>query len=379
MLTRGRSIPVYLPEIVHIESLLTAGKAWRDRVSKLFLKKNSVWNSLLEVRECARVIAIIDHVTVKVLLPRLSVEMKSEKHREVQWERVVGDGSRHMDEEIARVVDAEMTEWEEMRKLQERNRDRHHCYELSLTKASHFNDLRQPFCVCKRSASPNMIECQLCKDWFHTNCVLPTCSQAGQRKAFDKSKFLCGCCVRSKRPALDMANLLVQNMKKVPVLLPEAVALERLAHRATEWQLRARQALLLAKDSVAQLAIETKLPVAKNQKSSCDKQTGMHGSGDKPDIVESETNSGQGGELEVDVEAISPLSEEDRGEHMSLRDDLRVELEELMFEGDLLELTVNETQQIWQLLQTGCTREKTIRSLLVGEEVSCVADCVKLV
>lgn len=305
----------------------------------------------------------------------MELDVRSRKQRDLmQWERIVGDGSRDVKEEMAQVVDAEATEWEEMRKFRESNQARRRCCDQTLTTASHFDDLRQPFCVCKRSASPNMIECQLCKDWFHKKCVLASHSR-GQSKVVDKAKFLCGGCVRSRRPKLDVVDVLVLNLEKFPLLMPEAVALQRLASRATEWQQRARQALALAKESVVQSAKESELSAMDSDKkdSSC-AQPEIERS-DRTQMDETETD--RTGEPEVDVETMSPLSADEMAEQVKLRDDLRAELEELMFEGDLLEVTLAETQQIWELLQSGHVKDDkgkgdkddASQSILVGEEV----------
>jgi histone demethylase JARID1 len=341
LLTRGRSIPVHLPDMAQIESILNAARGWRDQVSKLFLKRNSTWTCLLEV-----------------LLPRVSVELNVMALKRREWERIVGDGSVEVKDEMAQVVEGEATEWEEMRKLRERNQARRRCYELNLVKAS---DLQQRFCVCKRYASPNMVECQLCRDWFHNKCVLSSYCK-GSSKVVESVKFLCGSCIRTRRPGMDMVNLMVLNLRKVPVLMPEALALERLAHRATEWQQRARQALALAQDSLTQTAKESELLIDNKEK-----ENSSHLKSEverRGDCIKDRKN----GEPELDVETVSPLSAGEPAPPVNLRDDLRGELEELMFEGDLLEVTLDETQQIWQLLQSGYIQDNCVPSVLVGEE-----------
>ena len=299
---------------------------------------------------------------LQVLLPRVSVELDVKSRKRRDWERIVGDGSHEVKEEIAQVVNGETIEWEEMRKFRERNQARRRCHELSLTKAS---DLQQRFCVCKRFASPNMIECQLCRDWFHNKCVLSSYCR-GLSKAVERTKFLCGSCIRTRRPGLDMVNLMVLNLKKVPVLMPEAIALQRLANRATEWQQRARQALALAQDSLAQSAKETELLVgSKGKKDSSYLKSDVEGSDDCAKLEKDRRS----GEPEVDIEAVSPLSASEPAQPVNLREDLRGELEELMFEGDLLEVTLDETQQIWQLLQSGHIKDSCVQPILIGEEV----------
>lgn len=49
-------------------------------------------------------------------------------------------------------------------------------------------------------------------------------------------KFLCPCCLRSRRPRLETILSLLVTMHKVPVRLPEGDALKCLTERAMNWQ-----------------------------------------------------------------------------------------------------------------------------------------------
>lgn len=48
LLARGRSIPVRLDPLAHVESQVAAARAWRERTGRTFLKKNSTY-TLLQV------------------------------------------------------------------------------------------------------------------------------------------------------------------------------------------------------------------------------------------------------------------------------------------------------------------------------------------
>ena len=125
------------------------------------------------------------------------------------------------------------------------------------------------YCTCNGKALGAMVECALCKEWFHTSC-LPTPKQAtstptpAATKALAKTavevappasgvkdggRFLCGYCCRSRRPRLETILSLLVSLQKLPVRLPEGEALQCLTERAMHWQDRARQ--LLATDEVA--------------------------------------------------------------------------------------------------------------------------------
>lgn len=47
-MARGRSIPVRLDPLAHVESQVAAARAWRERTGRTFLKKNSTY-TLLQV------------------------------------------------------------------------------------------------------------------------------------------------------------------------------------------------------------------------------------------------------------------------------------------------------------------------------------------
>lgn len=98
------------------------------------------------------------------------------------------------------------------------------------------------FCLCRKTASGFMLQCELCKDWFHGACV-PLPKTGSQKKAgvgwqsnSKDSKFLCPLCQRSRRPRLETILSLLVSLQKLPVRLPEGEALQCLTERAMSWQ-----------------------------------------------------------------------------------------------------------------------------------------------
>lgn len=98
------------------------------------------------------------------------------------------------------------------------------------------------FCLCRKTASGFMLQCELCKDWFHGACV-PLPKTGSQKKLgmslqsnSKDSKFLCPLCQRSRRPRLETILSLLVSLQKLPVRLPEGEALQCLTERAMSWQ-----------------------------------------------------------------------------------------------------------------------------------------------
>lgn len=148
---------------------------------------------------------------------------------------------------------AKQKELQEMRELRKRN-------------VSRFNELNtlQPenrqFCLCRKAADGYMLQCELCKEWFHSTCVpLPrTQGSKGNAKSGNETsrtlKYLCLLCHRSRRPRLDTILSLLVSLQKLPVRLVEGEALQFLAECAMNWQDRVRQFLL--SDNIARVCQE---------------------------------------------------------------------------------------------------------------------------
>ncbi|XP_060607947.1 lysine-specific demethylase 5A-like isoform X1 [Ruditapes philippinarum] len=428
LVNKGRPIPVRLDQLPQVESQVAAAKSWRERTARTFLKKNSTY-SLLEV-----------------LSPRSDIGIYSSgkrKKRLKDLERVHSDNSMSdikIEEQrdpaliVAAFKMAEEKEAEAMMDLRIRNMEK----------------IRQDgvdarFCICRKGASGFMLQCELCKDWFHGTCVpLPKSaniknrsSQMAAVQAAKDLKFLCPLCLRSRRPRLETILSLLVSLQKLPVRLPEGEALQCLTERAMAWQDRARQALTTSElaSALAKLSVLSQKMVEQAAREKTEKiinaelmkaannpelqghlasvtQNAFSGNGNVPPRV---TDSGigmdlesslpmplsppvvnedsQGGEedyqLEIEVvssgensnsnpppggmseHAYSSMSKLNPGAMspkkqqrktpliprqlenpvLELSDQAKVQLEILMMEGDLLEVSLDETQHIWRILQ----------------------------
>ncbi|XP_036387743.1 lysine-specific demethylase 5C isoform X1 [Megalops cyprinoides] len=257
-----------------------------------------------------------------------------------------------------------------------------------------------PACVCGRPPQPPLLRCHLCKDWFHGGCVpFPSLLPAGApppanlRCWWDwDSRFLCPLCQRSRRPRLETILALLVALQRLPVRLPEGEALQCLTERAITWQGRAKQVL---DGPELRAALET---LQELRGADGDENNGDGGGKDKDKddgkkgnsvIVLSDSEGAERDEDVIDlteegspaktgskraaepaqvalenghskkeishnvtgVEALLPLIPSLRGPVVQLSPSVRAQLEDLQLEGDLLEVTLDQTQTIHRVLQ----------------------------
>uniref|UniRef100_A0A6Q2XXI7 [histone H3]-trimethyl-L-lysine(4) demethylase n=1 Tax=Esox lucius TaxID=8010 RepID=A0A6Q2XXI7_ESOLU len=240
LLARGRSIPVRLDPLPQVESQVASARAWRERTARTFLKKNST-HTLLQVLSPRVDIGIYGNSKSK----RKRVKELLEKERGGLDLESLSDLDESYEDarDPAAVVSAfkskEQKEVEAIHSLRAANL-------AKMAMADRIEEVK--FCLCRKTASGFMLQCELCKDWFHGACVpLPkTGSQkklvgsAGWQSNSKEAKFLCPLCQRSRRPRLETILSLLVSLQKLPVRLPEGEALQCLTERAMGWQLRGR-------------------------------------------------------------------------------------------------------------------------------------------
>ncbi|XP_030197527.1 lysine-specific demethylase 5A [Gadus morhua] len=248
LLVRGRSIPIRLDPFVQVESQVGSARAWRERTARTFLKKNSTY-TLLQVLSPRGDIGVYGNSRSK----RRRVKEQQEKER--------GGGGGGLDREALSDLDESLEEGRDpasvvarfKAKEQKEAESIHALRAANLAKMALAERIEEvKFCLCRKTASGFMLQCELCKDWFHGACV-PLPKAGAQKKAGgaagwhgnakDSTKFLCPLCQRSRRPRLETILSLLVSLQKLPVRLPEGEALQCLTERAMGWQDRARQAL----------------------------------------------------------------------------------------------------------------------------------------
>uniref|UniRef100_A0A669EAR0 [histone H3]-trimethyl-L-lysine(4) demethylase n=1 Tax=Oreochromis niloticus TaxID=8128 RepID=A0A669EAR0_ORENI len=227
LLARGRSIPVRLDPLAQVESQVAAARAWRERTARTFLKKNSTYTLL------------------QVLSPRVDIgvygnsKSKRKRVKELMEKERGGfdpDTLSDLEENHEEVRDPSTVVAAFKAKEQKEVESIHSLRAANLAKMAMADRIEEvKFCLCRKTASGFMLQCELCKDWFHGACV-----------PLKDSKFLCPLCQRSRRPRLETILSLLVSLQKLPVRLPEGEALQCLTERAMSWQVPEHHHMLMA-------------------------------------------------------------------------------------------------------------------------------------
>lgn len=90
-------------------------------------------------------------------------------------------------------------------------------------------------CVCQKALMGAMLQCELCRDAFHSVCV------RDRSDLSDAPPWLCPQCQRSRKPPLGKVQPLLASLRRIRVRLPEGDALHHLVERTVNWQRRAQQ------------------------------------------------------------------------------------------------------------------------------------------
>uniref|UniRef100_A0A673LNP8 Lysine-specific demethylase 5A n=1 Tax=Sinocyclocheilus rhinocerous TaxID=307959 RepID=A0A673LNP8_9TELE len=338
LLARGRSVPVRLEALPQVESQVASARAWRERTARTFLKKNSTY-TLLQVLSPRVDIGVYGSSKSK----RKRVKELLEKERGLELDALsdLEDSVEDTRDPAAVVAAFKAREWQELEAI-------HSLRAANLAKMALVERIEEvKFCLCRKTASGFMLQCELCRDWFHGACV-PLPKAGSQKKLVSgskESKFLCPLCQRSRRPRLETILSLLVSLQKLPVRLPEGEALQCLTERAMGWQDRARQALATDElsSALAKLSVLSQRMVELAAREKTEK------------IINAE--------LLISVPSSDPVAPRKQPRKtplvprsleppvLELSPAAKAQLEELMMEGDLLEVSLDETQHIWRILQ----------------------------
>uniref|UniRef100_A0A665UDH8 [histone H3]-trimethyl-L-lysine(4) demethylase n=1 Tax=Echeneis naucrates TaxID=173247 RepID=A0A665UDH8_ECHNA len=336
----GRDLPVFMEELRQLELQVASAHSWRDKASKTFLKKSSQ-HSLLEVLcPCAK------------RRERRDGTLLSEDPLDDSDTNTLGLSAQDLRDPAAIVMAFKQGEHQEKEAL------------LRLQK-SNIKSENSSVCVCAGQPRAPQLRCHLCKDWFHGGCVpfpslLPSSPPSSGPPVnplcwWDwDSRFLCPRCQRSRRPRLETILALLVALQRLPVRLPEGEALQCLTERAITWQGRAKEALETAE---LQQALQKLQELKETLRSEAKKEEEMEKETEGSSVIvlsDSEGGEGEDGVIDLTEERVGsllPLLSVLKGQLVDISPATRVRLEELQLEGDLLEVSLDQTHIIHRVLQ----------------------------
>uniref|UniRef100_A0A8C7K317 [histone H3]-trimethyl-L-lysine(4) demethylase n=1 Tax=Oncorhynchus kisutch TaxID=8019 RepID=A0A8C7K317_ONCKI len=345
----GRDLPVRMEELRQLELQVASAHSWRDKASKTFLKKSS------------------QHSLLQVLCP--CVEKRKARGEEMGCLDDTDTNTLGLSAQDLRDPGAIVTAFKEgehqekgaLLRLQQDNLSKPALHSENCSASP-----PQSVCVCGRAPRPPLLRCHLCKDWFHGGCVpfpsllLPSAPPTNPLCWWDwDSRFLCPRCQRSRRPRLETILALLVALQRLPVRLPEGEALQCLTERAITWQGRAKEAL----DSPEIQGALEKLQELKQKLVANIVTPPVH---DVTQETFSPVSDCTPLYLHPGVGSLLPLVPSLKGPVIELSLTTRTQLEELQLEGDLLEVSLDQTSTIHRVLQAASEPQRhTLQTLIL--------------
>uniref|UniRef100_A0A3B3HU09 [histone H3]-trimethyl-L-lysine(4) demethylase n=1 Tax=Oryzias latipes TaxID=8090 RepID=A0A3B3HU09_ORYLA len=345
----GRDLPVFMEELRQLELQVASAHSWRDKATKTFLKKSSP-HSLLEVLcPCAK---------------RRENQNEAESSDDLLEDsdtNTLGLSAQALrDPAVIAFKEGEHREKEALLRLQKANL----CKSGLITSSSWENKRR------------GGLRCHLCKEWFHGGCVpvpspLPSEPTANPLCWWDwDTRFLCPQCQRSRRPRLETILALLVALQRLPVRLPEGEALQCLTERAITWQGRAKDAL---ETPEVQQALEKLQELRETLQHDVKKEEDAEKEPERDSVIvlsDSEGGEGEDGKqlFSGDAGSLLPLLPSLKGKVVQLSAATKVRLEELQLEGDLLEVSLDQTNTIHRVLQAASEPPTDTLHTLIQEQ-----------
>uniref|UniRef100_A0A672SXE7 [histone H3]-trimethyl-L-lysine(4) demethylase n=1 Tax=Sinocyclocheilus grahami TaxID=75366 RepID=A0A672SXE7_SINGR len=220
LVSRARSIPVMLEPLSRLESLISEVQAWKESAAKTFLLRNSS-HSLLEVL-CPRCETGPQKSKSKkakdVSVPCKKVEVKLDSLFDV--EKALST-SKDTVSAMATLSEVHQKELESLSMLRTSNESKFQ---------SSPSCLAPTVCLCHTVPAGPMLQCELCRDAYHSGCV------PGFKDIQTGLPWLCPLCKRSEKPPLDKVLPLLASLQRIRVRLPEGDALRYVIERTVCWQ-----------------------------------------------------------------------------------------------------------------------------------------------
>ncbi|XP_029994151.1 lysine-specific demethylase 5B-B-like isoform X1 [Sphaeramia orbicularis] len=345
MVLRGQAIQVHLEPLDRLETLVVEVQEWKESAATVFHQKDSSL-SLLEIL-CPRCeIGNIGSPKRKAKKAKESPKTNKKKTRLNN----LGDVEKALSETtdstsaMATLEELRVREMEAFSNLRAAN-------ESKLLPTADCMDLK--VCVCQKAPMGAMLQCELCRDAFHSVCVRDPSDPC------EAQPWLCPQCQRSDKPPLNKVLPLLASLQSIGVRLPEGEALHYLVERTVDWQQRAEQISQSCK--VPELEDRPGTPPTLTRWA-----TGSHESLNNtqaPCLTPEWNRTSHAQTVFYTEQRCIPLQ------------GLSQEMEELMVEGLLLQVSVPEVQSLYHVLLDRATNQHTNTCMSPPQDDS--ADCDK--
>ncbi|XP_061909380.1 lysine-specific demethylase 5B-B isoform X2 [Entelurus aequoreus] len=330
MVLRGQAVQIHLEPLDRLESLMTEVQNWKESAALVFLQKDMA-HSLLEVL-CPRC-EVGNESSLKRKAKKGKDSPKSNNKKTlrlntaIDLEKVLSDAKDSASANTT-LEELQVREMEAISILRAAN-------ESKLLPTADCMDLK--VCVCQKVLMGAMLQCELCRDAFHSVCV---------RDKSDLSEtppWLCPQCLRSRKPSLDKVLPLFESLRHLGVRLPEGDALQNLVERTVNWQYQAQE--ILQSYNLTEVDNEAESPPTLTRCASGSSDSYKNTQAPYLTPEWNKTNPAQ--TVFYTEQRCIPLQ------------GLSQELEELMVEGLLLQVSIPEVQTLHHVLLERATSQFT--------------------
>ncbi|KAE8623760.1 hypothetical protein XENTR_v10005720 [Xenopus tropicalis] len=228
LVAHGRAIPVHLAPLPRLEALVGEVHAWTECAANTFLTANSPY-TLLEV-----LCPLCDVGTSG--FKRKTKKLKEQVSLSGKKKYMKPDGLQELEKALSESRDT-ATAMAALGEARLREMEALHAFRISNENRllSHEEQSDWKVCVCQGEPMAPMIQCELCRSCFHAGCI--TAPRHGAQV------WLCPQCHRSEKPPLEKILPLLASLQRLRVRLPEGDALRYLIERTVSWQHRAQHML----------------------------------------------------------------------------------------------------------------------------------------
>ncbi|PWA31798.1 hypothetical protein CCH79_00006511 [Gambusia affinis] len=339
MLLRGQAIQVQLEPLDRLESLMADLQKWKESAAATFLLKDSTL-TLLEVL-CPRFEAgAVGSPKRKAKKGKESLKNNKKKPTRLNC---LSDVEKSLSE--AKDPNSAMATLEELRvREMETFFNLRAANESKLLPTADCMDLK--VCFCQEAPMGAMLQCELCRDAFHSVCV------RDPAESRETQPWLCPHCQRSEKPPLSKVLSLLASLHGVGVRLPEGDALNYVVERTLNWQHRTQQILQTCNLPELEERPETP-PTLTHWVSGCDN---THNNTQAPCLTPEWNRTSHAQTVFYTEQRCIPLQ------------GLNCELEELMVEGLLLQVSLPQVQSLYHILLDRANNQHSNRAASPAQE-----------